>query len=673
MGAYERIERFWQTVRYLRPSQIASRIALRVRAAGRTLSPRTARVRYRARAEGSGLTFAGDPWRLRGSASVASRSIAPPALARSEQQAADASRGTFVFLNARRSLGDPIDWTARDASQLWRYHLHYFEYLADLLITDRMPVASSLMMDWVARVPLADASVRDAWHPYVVSVRLVNWMIALATAPAEFQVPDGVVNSLRIQTVFVRRNLERDVGGNHLLKNLKALAIAGCFWEGESARDLREQFTTAFVRALEGQLRTDGGHYEQSPMYHAQVLGDAVELALALRRIGGCNLHLEALVERMADFLARVVHPDGQLAQFGDTAAGMTPEPQALLAAVDVLSGRGRSRDLVPRHVLLSSNLAEGREMEAPPAPGSGRRTARANRSPDTWDSGASGFVSLATGNGRGFLIADAGPVCPDDLPAHAHSDVFGFEVSVDTTRIIVDSGVSEYAAGVWRDYYRSTRAHNTLMIDGVEQSECYSSFRVGRRARVIGGRVERAPSAAGFSASHTGFDHLPQPVRHRRRFLVVAGRAWMVIDDLSGDGSHRWETFLHMHPEVELDAMPSGFIARRGGAALGIAWFGMDAPQCVRGQQDPLQGWHAPAFGRVLPAPTLVGIGSGPLPARLGWLLVPDPSPDQLFRISARDATLLVVEIATERYHFVIDDGRPIQAGDTMRKAGGR
>jgi uncharacterized heparinase superfamily protein len=671
VSAYERIGRFWRTVRYLRPSQIASRIALRVRAAGRTLSPGTARVRYAARAEASGLAFAGDPWRLRGSASIASRWISLRALASSEQRAADAAQGTFAFLNDRRSLGDPIDWTARGASQLWRYHLHYFEYLSDLLIADRLPVASSLMMDWIARVPMADASARDAWHPYVVSVRLVNWMLVLATAPAEFQVPDAVVNSLRIQTVFVRRNLERDVGGNHLLKNLQALAIAGCFWEGESARELREQFTTAFVRALEAQLRTDGGHYEQSPMYHAQVLGDAIELALALRRIGGCNLYLEALVERMADFLPCVVHPDGQLAQFGDTAAGMTPEPQALLAAVDVLSGRPCSRNLAPRHALLSSNLAEAHEIEAPPVPSSGRRTATANRNPDTWDSGASGFVSLVTGNGQGFLIADAGPVCPDDLPAHAHSDVFGFEVSVDSARIIVDSGVSEYAAGVWRDYYRSTRAHNTLMIDGVEQSECYSSFRVGRRARVIDGRVERAPNAAGFSASHTGFDHLSQPVRHRRRFLIVAARAWIVIDDLSGHGSHRWETFLHIHPEVELEAIPSGFIARRGRAALGIAWFGMDAPQRVMGQQDPLQGWYAPAFGRVLPSPTLVGIGSGPVPARLGWLLVPAPSPDQRFRVSAPDATTLVVEVGTERYDFVIDDGRPIQAGDTIQKAG--
>src|SRR5262249_13366878 len=81
-------------------------------------------------------------------------------------------------------------------------------------------------------------------------------------------------------------------------------------------------------------------------------------------------------------------------------------------------------------------------------------------------------------------LLYDVGLVCPDDLPAHAHADIFTYELSIEGRRWIVDSGVREYQAGAWRDYARSTRAHNTVVVNGQNQVDVWSSFRVGRRVR---------------------------------------------------------------------------------------------------------------------------------------------------------------------------------------------
>jgi uncharacterized heparinase superfamily protein len=652
MELYRRIDRYWNTVRHLRPSQLVSRADLRLRAAARTLSPDRTRARYAARAARAGLTFNENPWNLRGSASLSADLIAPATRAAAQRDAAGAVRGVFEFLNDRRDLGAPVDWAAVEAPQLWRYHLHYFDYAADLTVSGATNVVSSLIIDWIQRVRMAEAATRDAWHPYVVSLRIVNWFIALATSPHDSSPPDGIVESLRVQTLFVRDNLETDVGGNHLLKNLKALAIAGCFWTGKKARQMREHFTDEFIRTLESQLRSDGGHYEQSPMYHAQVLGDAIELALVLRQVGSGRSDLENAIARMAKFLVRVCHPDGQLVQFGDTAAGMAPEPDALVAACGVLTGRDPDRRLIPRHALLAGNLAlELRRARSADGTGAIIEATTNDRVQSAWDPQASGFISLATSDGRRFLIADAGPVCPDDLPAHAHSDLFGFEVSVDGVRLVVDSGVSEYASGPWRDYYRSTRAHSTVMVDGVEQSECWGSFRVGRRAHVVDGCFESTTRARGFYAAHTGFDHLSSPVRHRRRFLLVAERFWLVIDDLVGHATHRWETFLHLHPDAELEERASGFVARRSAATLGIVPFGIEVSQRVSGQKDPLQGWYAPAFGCVVPSPTLVAAGSGPLPVRFGWLLVPDARADQELRVRTADPDTVIVDVATETF----------------------
>ena len=97
-----------------------------------------------------------------------------------------------------------------------------------------------------------------------------------------------------------------------------------------------------------------------------------------------------------------------------------------------------------------------------------------------------SGYYAVNDFAREDFLIVDAGPVCPDYLPAHAHADMLNYELVIRGRRVIVDSGVYEYQAGAWRDYFRSTRAHNTVEINRENQSEVWSSFRVARRARPL-------------------------------------------------------------------------------------------------------------------------------------------------------------------------------------------
>ena len=74
----------------------------------------------------------------------------------------------------------------------------------------------------------------------------------------------------------------------------------------------------------------------------------------------------------------------------------------------------------------------------------------------------------------------------PDHLPAHGHCSLFSYELSIAGQRLVVDSGVDEYEPGPWRDYWRSTRAHNTVIVDGAEQAEIWAAFRTGKRTRLL-------------------------------------------------------------------------------------------------------------------------------------------------------------------------------------------
>ena len=128
-------------------------------------------------------------------------------------------------------------------------------------------------------------------------------------------------------------------------------------------------------------------------------------------------------------------------------------------------------------------------------------------------------------------MLADIGPPCPRELPAHAHADTLSCVVHVDGAPLLIDTGTSTYAAGPVRDRERSTAAHNTVEVDRRDSTEVWGAFRAGRRARVTGlsarvqgtdgdgrGRPRRLPAAC-----------LAGPA-HRRRWTVRADE--MRVDD---------------------------------------------------------------------------------------------------------------------------------------------
>ncbi|HUE85923.1 MAG TPA: alginate lyase family protein [Vicinamibacterales bacterium] len=611
-AALRRAQLWWHTVKHLRPSQVVGRARLQAQAAYRRHNPDRARRRYDRAAARLDRIPSTRRWTKTAGALLCRATSSD--LTAAMERAANAKQGRFQFLNDEQSLGRPIAWHAPGPSQLWRYQLQYGGYLMDLAAThaDAWPAVSSIMREWIAGNRLGET--RDAWHPFVASERLVNWIFAIHLSAPVDGIGADILRALAVQTVFVDGNLETDVGGNHLLKNLKAMVVAACFWNGREADRWYEKYADRFTRELQAQLLSDGAHYERSPMYHALVLADALELTAMIRASGrSIPDALAGVIRAMVAYLPQMTHPDGEIALFNDSVLGEAPSPASLRAfAACVLDDDVQPHSLTVRQSAISAHL------EGPVAnPGGGW-------SPETQEDG--GLVTIPALDLRGIALIDVGPACPDDLPAHAHGDIFSFELSLDGQRMIVDSGVGEYQAGPWRDYYRSTRAHNTVAVDGEDQIECWGSFRVARRARILDRQAIAEPFLHGITARHDGYARLAKPVYVRRVFVALADSAWLVIDSLEGTGAHTWESFIHAAPDVSVDHDGERRAQlSRPDQRLAIACFGFAAASVVRGAEAPHQGWYAPEFGRRLPASVLVLSNRGPLPAHCGYLIVPD------------------------------------------------
>src|SRR5258708_6705710 len=190
------------------------------------------------------------------------------------------------------------DWEMRAAPLLWRYHLYYWDWAWALATSGQQQEARSLFAAiWSSWRAAMTPGTGPAWHPYPVALRAWS-LCGVYHALAEGGPITGPFRAdLAAHAGFLRRNLETDVGGNHLIKNLKAL-IGLAAWFADDA-------LLAFaLRRLRGQLAVqvlpDGGHYERAPAYHCQVLGDLIDIAGLLRSAGiGEPAGLSEATERM--------------------------------------------------------------------------------------------------------------------------------------------------------------------------------------------------------------------------------------------------------------------------------------------------------------------------------------------------------------------------------------
>src|SRR5712692_5183414 len=167
--------------------------------------------------------------------------------------------GRIELLGMARDLGEPPDWQHLDAPRLWRFHLHYWDWAWGLAGDRDSPAARAvfarLWRSWQAAAPLGRG---DAWLPYPAALRAWSWCGLYPDLVAGSDLEPVFVRELAVHAGFLRWHLEADVGGNHLIKNLKALAGLAVFFADDR---LLRRVMRRLHRQLAVQVLPDGGHY----------------------------------------------------------------------------------------------------------------------------------------------------------------------------------------------------------------------------------------------------------------------------------------------------------------------------------------------------------------------------------------------------------------------------
>jgi len=208
-------------------------------------------------------------------------------------------------------------------------------------------------------------------------------------------------------------------------------------------------------------------------------------------------------------------------------------------------------------------------------------------------------------------IVADAGPLGYRSIAAHGHADALSFTLSVGGRAIKNNPGTYAYHTQErWRDYFRGTAAHNTVRIDGLDQSEPGGNFLWLRKARAGCSLWLSSAHKDSFEGWHDGYMRLPDPVKHRRLIeLDKASRLVVVEDSLEMAEEHDVELLFHCSEHCDVQPAPGGFVLAQGDRTVKLLLPGADNAQCqvYRGSLSPIFGWVSREFDRRQPAWTIV------------------------------------------------------------------
>ncbi len=537
---------------------------------------------------------------------------------------------------------DRIDWDCCPRGNLdWTRDLNRHFYFITLGMAHRYTGDPAFAREFasLAKHWLASNGPRSAaWSsPFEVAARINAWIWSFFLFRHEETFEDtdllAFLEGLYRQAHYLDANLEYHIPTNHLILEAKTLALCALlFPEWRESIGWFRKGMSVLCGEFQKQVCPDGVHGERSILYHKIITGEISELVWLLYRMGRkIPLRLLETLGKMLEFEMYITRPDGTFPLFSDSAAAdgylrfSAPAVGAIILDYPALA---------MGHVEPSESTVWMLGEE-----GMARRRAMVTRTEPLDSRGfRDGGYFVMRGNLPGsdfYLALDCGPFGLPLVPDHGHADALSFELFAGGQPLIIDSGVHGYHLGEkWRAYFRGTRAHNTLLVDGENQSvidgvrHVYRPARASLLAWLPGRHFDWA------DGSHNGYARLPGPITHRRQLLFVKDQYWILADWALGEGRHRYETLFHLTPWSN-PALDASGVRTQSAVAPGLAILPVYPSETdaavIFGETEPVQGWVSFESGEAVPAPAVSYRRVAEAPFRFAGVLFPFYQEDEL------------------------------------------
>ena len=407
-----------------------------------------------------------------------------------------------------------IDWNcAMNADEEWIFMLNRQEYLLDLAEAyadsqdqKYLECWKRLVFDWIEHNPFAEWKIHTSWRTIDTGIRCASWMKSMMILHESLQNHEleTIFSSLREQIIFLKEYyLER-----YTLSNWGALQIAGILQTVMVCEDLVpneiiEWAWDELKRQCEIQFFADGVHWEQSPLYHFEVLVAVVEIYKEAQVLGiTLPVDLKSVIKKTAVAAYYMIYPNGYL----------VPQHDSDYVHVEAVYKKIQS-------------FCQGDLPELFIGDTSGSFVYKTEKD----------FVSLWNGwHGSG----------------HGHASLGHLNVFLNGERVLCDSGRFTYQEGPLRTYLKSVHSHSTVIVDELPFTSIKESWTFHYLGKKAGNRVKETSEYIVIESNFYYSAYLVQ----RTVIILKKESIVIVIDDVDAQGQHTMKRLFQLNPDITVD-----------------------------------------------------------------------------------------------------------------------
>jgi len=487
----------------------------------------------------------------------------------------------------------------------------------------------SLITDWIDKNPVKQGL---NWKSTIeAGIRVANWIVGWyffkdeGAITAEFVAK--FLKSLLNHGRFIKSNLEYTEGltSNHYISNIVGLFCLGLFFpEFKEAKGWLTFSTRELEKEMQKQVYSDGMDFEASTCYH-RFVAELFFYPSLLARLNGIDFSSDYLskLKKMFDLILYGLKPDGKMPQIGDNDSGRLYKFEAgerevldmryllSLGAIFFTEPRYKIREfeLCPEVVWIFGTEAVNRWHEMPD---------RAIADLESKSFSDAGIYIMREGSN--YLIVSSGPNGQNGTGGHSHNDKLSFEVLIDGEEVFIDPGTYVYTSFPgWRDKFRSTGFHNTLMIDEKEQNRLLTTFSMVEEAKPKVIKWETDGNFDIFIGEHYGYTRMPDKLIHQRAIKFhkkdfrweFQDKVYNLKNRFSNKHLIKWSLILH--PDIDIEN--SSTIKTKKGRKVKITLEnGLEVHR-----ED---AWYSPEYGVKVPTKKLTWELVADRPISFRWIV---------------------------------------------------
>ena len=426
------------------------------------------------------------------------------------------------FFGVKTSTQNGKIWAHSNASKLWLYNLHYFDFLVSKKALLDSESSIRIIKNWIDECPPGQA---NSWDSYTTSLRIVNWVKYLDLSRPK-RIDKAILCCLGKQVTWLNSNIEWHIQANHLFANLKAIIFGSCYFRCNLSDTILLRAVNLFNEQISTQILNDGGHFERSPMYHSIILEDLLDII----NLANCSMdhrlqkHVPlwmSVCKKMFHWLSVMVHPNHEVPFFNDSC----------------LNVAARYTDLADYGTSLGLNFTAKNSFTQKKA------------SPNSCLLQNSGFWRANSKNMS--IIFNVGEVTSTFQPGHTHAETLAIEFFVMNEKVIGNGGISTYEKSPLRSFQRSSQNHSTIIVGNKNSSQVWSSFRLAKSAKIQKQVHTCDHNSVSMLASHDGYSTTLKKIETNRK-VTVKQDTISILDTLDGKSKEFTSRYI-LHPKMNV------------------------------------------------------------------------------------------------------------------------